>query len=143
MNVGWAVCVNSGSFFSGVFRGYPLHLLTLLLMIAAGLASRSFHIRPDHPEQYEPAAIGPNLLMVHSLPFVTNLSFNAPSWSISAEMICYLAFRFILLASRRRGWIPAVFGLLLMLTLTLTNGGWDGESGLIVLDASEHLSRFP
>lgn len=71
-------------------RLLPLHWLTLLCSI--GVASIVWYkgIAVDSGELFDPACIVPNALLIHALGTCQNLSFNAPSWSISAEAVMYI-----------------------------------------------------
>ena len=90
-------------------RVYPLHLATLLGMMAlgvvAGLAGLSVDagiLRWD--------ALPANLLMVQAWGLAPAAAFNHPSWSISAEWFAYLTFpAFAVLAwtMRNRPWLYA------------------------------------
>jgi peptidoglycan/LPS O-acetylase OafA/YrhL len=50
-----------------------------------------------------------SVLMVHSIGFTSQLTWNTPSWSISAEMIAYIAFGCILVFAYRSHKIIAAF----------------------------------
>ncbi len=71
-------------------RLYPLHLVTLALFAGLlGLGSiigQSFVV----PERCTVESLLPNLLMIHSWGVTDSLSWNYPSWSISAEWFAYL-----------------------------------------------------
>jgi peptidoglycan/LPS O-acetylase OafA/YrhL len=75
-----------------VARMYPVHLLTLTLMLGLyGVAVRLFHQVPNNVAFYTPFSLLNNLLMTHSwLPGVG--APNTPAWSISAEWFAYLLF---------------------------------------------------
>lgn len=89
-------------------RIYPLHLATFLIYLAIGIASWQGFIRVENPEKYDPQAIIPNVLMLHAWNLTRDLTFNAPSWSISAEWAMYLVFPVILRLGRRGGgWLLA------------------------------------
>ena len=82
-------------------RLYPLHLATLLFYVAIGVLVWRGAVTPDNPEKYDPAAILPNLLLVHAWSPNGRISFNYPSWSISAETFVYLTFPVSLWLVRR------------------------------------------
>jgi len=86
-------------------RIYPLHVATLALYVlfAAGFALGFYAV--DRPQRYELMAVPQNLLMVHAWGTTKDLTFNYPSWSISAEWFMYLLFPVIALLCRRaRAW---------------------------------------
>ena len=88
-------------------RLWPLHVSVLLLFV--GLEAFKWLIRsaglPTHAApfigSYEPAALGPNLLLVQALGFFPYHGWNTPSWSISVEFYTYLVFAALCLAGRR------------------------------------------
>lgn len=69
-------------------RLYPLHLLLLLIYVVAEL------LRSNHNPNNNVTTFFSNLFLLNSvkLPHVNDVSWNHPSWSISAEMIAYLVF---------------------------------------------------
>lgn len=81
-----------GSFlWARVARVYPLHLATLLGVMALGLAAVVVGLNIDASVLSWKTLI-PNLLMVHAWGFASESGWNHPSWSISAEWLAYLAF---------------------------------------------------
>ncbi len=89
-------------------RVYPLHLLTLLAYAGLGLALLTVGYRFNQPDYLAPSAFVPNLLLVHAWGTTAHMSFNTPSWSISAEFLVYLAFPAFLLLVNRIGALPAL-----------------------------------
>ena len=86
-------------------RLWPLHVVVLLAFIIAEsgkvfLAARgsSFFI-PPFTGPNTPDAIALNLVFGQSLGFVQHLTWNPPSWSISAEFWAYMIFAAALLAA--------------------------------------------
>lgn len=76
-------------------RLYPLHIFVLLLMI--GLEFINLHFSSHSAgsfftERHSIFAIFTNLLMVQTLHLHPKLTWNGPSWSISAEWWTYLLF---------------------------------------------------
>lgn len=74
-------------------RIYPVHLFTLLVKLAL-LVGVLLLIGKDYFAQsrYSAEAFVANLLLVHSWGLLDSLSWNLPSWSISAEWLAYLCF---------------------------------------------------
>jgi peptidoglycan/LPS O-acetylase OafA/YrhL len=96
-------------FWRRIARIYPLHLLTLAFYLAIAIALQLGLARGDNPARYPLSDVPAQLLMLHAL-IGERLTFNFPSWSLSAEMFCYLAFP--LLAASIARWrfsILAVF----------------------------------
>lgn len=78
-----------------IARIYPLHLLSLLifvLLIGVGL---------EHTARSTPLDFLYNLALVQAWGVSDHLSFNSPSWSISAEFFCYLIFPLLMLLARK------------------------------------------
>jgi peptidoglycan/LPS O-acetylase OafA/YrhL len=100
-------------------RIYPLHLATLAFAIISGMLS-----------DFETDAVVPNLLLVHAWNTTTHLSFNYPSWSVSAELFAYLLFPGFLFAINVLGlWgallMPLVsVGLIALVFSTCGLGPW-------------------
>ncbi len=89
-------------------RVYPLHLLTLLAYAGLGVLLFAAGYRFNQPEYLDPSAFLPNVLLVHAWGTTGHMSFNTPSWSISAEFLVYLAFPAFLLLVNRIGALPAL-----------------------------------
>lgn len=78
-----------------LLRIYPLHVVTLLLVIVIA----RFELPPQGLWQ-----LGLNLTLTQAWGFASEFYYNAPSWSISAEFAAYLAFPFmVVLAAGRAG----------------------------------------
>ncbi|MDD1532509.1 MULTISPECIES: acyltransferase family protein [unclassified Bradyrhizobium] len=78
-----------------VARIYPLHLLSLLIfvvLIGVGL---------ERTARSTPLDFLYNILLVQAWGVTDHLSFNSPSWSISAEFFCYLIFPLLMLFARK------------------------------------------
>jgi len=85
-----------------VARVYPLHILTLCFAIILGLIGqdRGFFIPMDLIQ---------NILLIHAWNTTRSLSFNYPSWSVSAEIFVYLLFPAFFFVTSRAGSAAAVF----------------------------------
>lgn len=103
-------------------RLYPLHLFTLAAFV--GIELIQIFIPPLANLSENPPLTGPgatpdyilnNLLMLHSLGIGERLSFNSPSWSISAEFWTYLVFALTVILLKTR----AVWGILGLVALSL------------------------
>lgn len=78
-----------------VARIYPLHLLSLLIfvvLIGVGL---------ERTGRSTPLDFLYNLVLLQAWGVTDHLSFNSPSWSISAEFFCYLIFPLLMLLARK------------------------------------------
>ncbi len=95
-------------------RLIPLHWLTFLFFCVIGVISQRFGNDSAMPDW---SCAAPTVVMIHALGVCGRLSFNTPSWSISAEMAVYLAFPWLLALVRRPrlGWV-VLAGILVGLT---------------------------
>ena len=91
-------------------RIYPLHLLMFLAFLAIDAAAWAGLYHPHEVHIYDPAEIAANLFLVQAWGATQRLSFNYPSWSISAEWMLYILFPAVAFAMRRGG-PAAMFGL--------------------------------
>ena len=87
-------------------RIYPLHLFSLLLLIAiAGLAYATQTVNGFTQVVYDFAAIPQHLLMLQSIGTPHEATWNTPSWSIGTEWWAYVAFPFIAaFLARSKAW---------------------------------------
>jgi peptidoglycan/LPS O-acetylase OafA/YrhL len=69
----------------------PLHWATLAAFVGIGFAASEHVFFVNHPELYDRKCLVPNALFLHATGICPHLSFNGPSWSISAEFFMYLA----------------------------------------------------
>lgn len=84
-------------------RIYPIFFVTFLISYAFAVYTK------NHSEMFAPSAILPNLLLVHAWFTTKMLTFDYPSWSVSAEMFVYLLFPvFLLLIDRMRKFAVAL-----------------------------------
>ncbi|MEH3041817.1 MAG: acyltransferase [Sphingomonas paucimobilis] len=88
-------------------RVYPLHLFMLFAFLGFRIVRLSLSALGILPESS--AANGNdlysfvmNVLLLHGLGFTQELSWNGPSWSISAEFYTYLLFALVLVACATR-----------------------------------------
>ncbi|MCK8784655.1 acyltransferase [Roseomonas sp. NAR14] len=84
-----------------IARLAPLHWLTLGFYAFVAAAMVLLNMEFTYPGAHEPGCFVAQLLMVHAFGGCSTLSFNFPSWSISAEMFAYLLFPLLLRMGRR------------------------------------------
>lgn len=113
-------------------RIYPLHLAVFLAFFAfelakAGAAYLSTGGIGDAftGDKSIPRAIS-NVFMVHSLGLHSDVSWNRPAWSISCEMVAYIAFAALTLWGGRRWRFPlyALTFVVSMVVLMLFSRSW-------------------
>jgi peptidoglycan/LPS O-acetylase OafA/YrhL len=86
----------------------PLHYATLLFFVVAVAAATALGFSTGDARTFEPRCIAPNLTFLQAFDVCRALTFNKPSWSISAEMAMYVALpAFLWIAARR----PLAWGL--------------------------------
>ena len=90
-------------------RIYPLHLATLAFYVVIALALSFGVSHTDNPARYPFSDLPAQILLLHA--FVgERLTFNFPSWSLSAEMFCYLLFPLMVaIAARCKVLVIALF----------------------------------
>lgn len=110
-----------------VYRIYPLHFVMLLAFVGMEIAKNLLSPYIKVNNLVNPAnnidTFFTSLFLVNSTPVpgVNDVSWNIPSWSISAEMIAYLVFGSLVVyihRTRRFGSRNAWYGLMIVLALT-------------------------
>ena len=91
-------------------RIYPLHLLMLAAFVgfeALRLVLPALHGTGLAPFTggFDFKSLVANLFLLQGMGVEDHLSWNAPSWSISAEFFTYLLFAAVVFAARQRAWI--------------------------------------
>ncbi|ALN71118.1 acyltransferase [Aureimonas sp. AU20] len=86
-----------------IARLYPLHLLTLGFFVCVALAGSAGLVTLAQPERWRYSDIPLQLLGIHAWGTTSELAFNYPSWSVSAEIFCYLLFPLVPFIARRIG----------------------------------------
>jgi len=106
-------------------RIYPLHLATLAFYLALAGALHFGVARTDNPARYPVSDLPAQLLLLHAFAG-ERLTFNFPSWSLSAEMFCYLLFPVVALMAQRRR--EAVLALIALTALANSVWAWTAEA---------------
>ena len=83
-------------------RLYPLHLATIALMFCLMLASQHLG-EAAHTDVFDPLGLLGNILLVHAWGALPTVSWNFPSWMVSAEWFALLIFP-ALLTLALKGW---------------------------------------
>ena len=105
------------------WRLYPLHLITLLILVACevlklGLIEFSLHnpIQPPFTESKNIESLILNVFLLQNI-LEQKLSWNEPSWSISAEFLAYTVFGVLLfLLAKVRPWLYLVSGVIVLVS---------------------------
>jgi peptidoglycan/LPS O-acetylase OafA/YrhL len=108
-------------------RVYPVHLFTTLLTVILVLGATSTGRIFGAPREHGTLDLLLNLLMMHDWVWADHLSWNGPSWSVSAEWFAY-------------AWFPAAAPLLGRVRRPLA--GWAGAAAAYagMLAVLHHLS---
>lgn len=110
------------------FRIYPLHLLTLLSLVLIVAVGSWLGVEASNPERYSLDALWMHLTLVHAWPADPSITYNVPSWSVSAEWFVYLLFPLCLFLARFRRpgtlLVSSIFLVFLWYGLTLSVTGY-------------------
>jgi len=101
-------------------RLYPLHLLTLIVVICLQLIHIDIVGRPLVEPDLDFYALLPQLLLATDWGFDVGHAFNLPAWSISSEIVAYFVFFWVAryrLTSFRQVLIYTLVGLVAMATV--------------------------
>ena len=96
-------------------RIWPLHLLILAAFIGLELARLILHFdsAPPFTRDRSIEAIFTNLALIQAWHVHPYLTWNGPSWTLSAEWACYLIFAgLVLIAPKRFRWIGLVLAII-------------------------------
>lgn len=98
-------------------RVYPAHLIMLTALVVLVVVSTLAGVAPRNPEWFRWDQLPAQLTLTQAFGVHGGLGWNAPSWSVSGLIGCYLAFPWILRGLKRFGpWsaLAAVIGLYLV-----------------------------
>ncbi len=76
-------------------RVFPAHLIMGLGLVAIVLATAAVGIAPSHPEWFDWGQLPAQLFLVQAFGAPGGLGWNAPTWSISALLGCYVVFPYV------------------------------------------------
>jgi peptidoglycan/LPS O-acetylase OafA/YrhL len=82
-------------------RIYPLHAVTLAFYVAIALLLYAGLVHVENLQRYALSDIPAQVFLLHAIDG-ERLTFNFPSWSLSAEMVCYLLFPLLAYVGLRR-----------------------------------------
>ncbi len=104
--------MSPGAFFAKRFlRVWPAHIMMGLSLIALVLGSAALGLAPRAPEWFDWSQLPAQMGLVQAYGVPGGYGWNAPSWSISALIGCYLAFPWILRGLVRLGpWSVLALG---------------------------------
>ena len=104
--------MSAGDFFAKRFlRVWPAHIIMGLGLVALVVGGTAIGVRPRAPEWFAWDQLPAQLGLVQAFGIPGGYGWNAPSWSISALIGCYLAFPWILKGLVRLGpWSVLALG---------------------------------
>jgi peptidoglycan/LPS O-acetylase OafA/YrhL len=98
-------------FLKRFLRVYPAHLIMGFSLVVLMLVSAAMGIAPRAPEWFRWDQLPAQLTLTQAFGVPGGLGWNAPSWSISALIGCYLAFPWLLRGLMRVGpWGALIAG---------------------------------
>lgn len=120
------------------FRLYPLHFCMLLVYVGMEFLRRQLGIGKPNPMDNGRTFLS-NLFLFNSvkLPGITDVGWNHPSWSISAEVIAYTLFGILSITIARMGadrFRTRFYPLVAVLALALLRGITGGFNLMYVYD---------
>jgi peptidoglycan/LPS O-acetylase OafA/YrhL len=104
-----------------------LHLAVLGVFVGLALALKFGLLPANHPEMLDLKELPANALLLHAWGTESHLTFNGPSWSISAEWLAYLVFPLFLVLSRR---LPVTVNLAMVIGSVVVMILWRNAMGL-------------
>lgn len=104
--------MSAGAFFAKRFlRVWPAHIMMGLTLIAIVTGSAALGLAPRAPEWFDWSQLPAQMGLVQAYGVPGGYGWNAPSWSISALIGCYLAFPWMLKGLVRLGpWSVLTLG---------------------------------
>ena len=119
----YGATVNAGKMSPGDFflkrylRVVPAHLIVGLTLVALVVVSTALGEPPRNPEWFRWDQLPAQLTLTQAFGVYGGLGWNAPSWSVSALIGCYLAFPWILKGMTRLGPWTALAGVVVLYLL--------------------------
>lgn len=114
---------------------YPIHFATFVFAVAMGIVGAG---KSEHAENFAAACIPANLVLGQAWGMCGHLSFNMPSWSLSAEAMMYLLFPLFVMVARRKAFVIPMASLASFAVLTWASWGnsspwyeWTAPSGAL------------
>jgi peptidoglycan/LPS O-acetylase OafA/YrhL len=99
-------------FLKRFLRVTPAHLIMGLSLVTLVLLSTAAGVAPRNPERFRWDQLPAQLLLLQSYGVYGGLGWNAPTWSISALIGCYLCFPWIIRGLMRLGpWAALAAGI--------------------------------
>lgn len=81
-------------------RVWPAHLIVLSGFVALVLGTAALGVTPQHPERFILADLPANAALIQAWGFLGHLSWNGPSWTLSALIVCWAGFPYLWRAAK-------------------------------------------
>lgn len=112
-------------------RIYPLHAFMLVVYLANPLAIALAASAPIDISRYDPTYYLLSWFLIQNWALTSDLAWNVPAWSISAEWCAYLAFPALVWIGTRTAATPVrAIGSIIALLLTLGSAFWTVRGSL-------------
>ena len=105
--------ISHGAFFmKRAMRVIPAHLIMVGAFVALVLGAGLFGLQPTNPEWFDWSQLPAQLFLVQAIFVPGGKGWNAPSWSLSALLVCYVLFPFFWRSMSRsvRGYAALALG---------------------------------
>jgi peptidoglycan/LPS O-acetylase OafA/YrhL len=120
-------------------RLYPVHIAVLAALVIVVLGAGRVGLNLRSPEAFTFEALPWQILLVHAWGVTDQVSWNVPSWSISAEWFAYLCFPAVAYCFGRirdpRALLVIAFASLALAALIFSMAGWGLASAWIAPSA--------
>jgi peptidoglycan/LPS O-acetylase OafA/YrhL len=121
-------------------RLYPMHLATMALMFVILIASLRMGETP-RTDVFDPVGLMGNVLLVHAWGALPTVSWNFPSWMVSAEWFALLIFPG-LLALAMRGWSRTWIALIAPIAIMVAMFESAHARGVLFTDMTAQVGVF-
>lgn len=110
-----------------LLRVFPAHLVVVAGLAALVAAAALAGIQPSNPQWFDWAQLPAQALLVQAYGVPGGVGWNAPTWTLSALIGCYLLLPWICRALWSRPWITAAAAVGLLLAADLASRVWLGD----------------
>jgi peptidoglycan/LPS O-acetylase OafA/YrhL len=125
-----------------LLRVFPAHLVVVAGLAALVAAAALAGIQPSNPQWFDWAQLPAQALLVQAYGVPGGVGWNAPTWTLSALIGCYLLLPWICRALWSRPWITAAAAVGLLLAADLASRVWLGDPRLSSAAAFRLFARF-
>lgn len=106
-------------------RVVPAHLVVSLALAGLVMTAAAIGISPSHPEWFSWSEFPAQLLLVQSYGVPGGQGWNAPTWTLSALLGCYVCLPLLSRVGHRLSpWVALAASVMVLLTANLTTHAW-------------------